>query len=156
MDFEVKEGITDKQIDQLIEYSANDESVAKFTSDRERFKNRKAFDEWQNQGREIFTLNNKSGDLMGIIWLGPKAIPEAEWKGKIDKDKYKLSFAIRIYGEARGKGLAIDFMKECLKNKKNIWLATSDDNFAAKALYSKFGFRQISEISENNKIVMVY
>lgn len=155
MDFEIKKGITDKQIDQLIEYSATDESVAKFTSDRERFKDRKAFDEWTKGDKEIFTLNNNSGDLLGIIWLGPKEIPEAQWSEEIDKDKYKLSFAIRIYGEARGKGLAIGFMKECIKNR-GIWLATSDDNFAAKALYSKFGFRQVSKASENNKIVMVY
>lgn len=155
MDFEIKKGITDKQIDQLIEYSATDESVAKFTSDRERFKNREAFDEWKKIDKEIFILTNKDGDLLGIIWLGPKEIPDAEWKEKIDKDKYKLSFAIRIYGEARGKGLAIDFMKGCIKNK-GIWLATSDDNFAAKALYSKFGFRQVSEADNKNKIVMIY
>ena len=46
-------------------------------------------------------------------------------------------------------------LKKCVKNK-GIWLVTSDDNFAAKALYSKFGFRQVSEVSENDKIVMVY
>ena len=155
MDFEVKKGITDKQINQLIEYSASDESVDKFTSDKERFKNREAFDEWIKGGKEIFTLTNENGDLLGIIWLGLKEIPEADWREKIDRDKYRLSFAIRIYGEARGKGLGIDFMKKCIKNR-GIWLATSDDNFAAKALYSKFGFRQVSEASENNKIVMVY
>lgn len=155
MDFEIKKGITDKQIDQLVEYSLTDELVAKFTSDRERFKSREAFDEWRKGGKEIFNLTNKDGDLLGIIWLGPKEIPEAQWKEKIDKSKYKFSFAIRIYGEARGKGLAIDFMKECIKNK-GIWLATSDDNLAAKALYSKFGFRQVSEASKDNKIVMIY
>lgn len=155
MDLEIKKGINNKQIDQLIEYSAKDESVAKFTSDRERFESRQAFDEWQKGGKEIFTLANKNGDLMGIIWLGLKEMPQAEWREKIDKDSYKLSFAIRIYGEARGKGLALDFMKKCIKNK-GIWLATSDDNLAAKALYSKFGFRQVSDPSEDNKIVMIY
>jgi len=48
MEFEIKKGILDKQIDQLIEYSLNDESVGKLTSDRERFKNRQAFEKWQD------------------------------------------------------------------------------------------------------------
>lgn len=155
MDFEVKKGITDKQIDQLIEYSTIDESVAKFTSDKKRFKNREAFNEWQNKGREIFTLNNKNGDLMGIIWCGLKVLPERNYQIKIDLDKYKYSFAIRIYGEARGKGLSIDFMKECLKTN-GVWLEVSDDNLVAKALYFKFGFRQVSDANKENKIIMLH
>jgi ribosomal protein S18 acetylase RimI-like enzyme len=46
-------------------------------------------------------------------------------------------------------------MKENLK-QKGVWLETSDDNLAAKALYSKFGFRQISQPDLHNKIVMIY
>lgn len=148
MGFEIKKGILDKQIDQLIEYSLTDESVGKFTSDRERFKNRQAFEKWQQKGREIFTLNNKNNDLVGIVWTGLK-------EKQIDSKKYNKTLAIRIYGEARGKGLALGFMKNCIK-EKGYWLETSDNNLAAKALYSKFGFKEVSDVDENGKIIMVY
>jgi hypothetical protein len=46
-------------------------------------------------------------------------------------------------------------MKKSLK-ERGIWLKISDDNLAAKALYFKFGFRQVSEPDENNKIIMVF
>jgi len=147
MEFEIKKGILDRQIDQLIEYSLNDESVGKFTSDRERFKNRQAFEEWQQKGREIFTLNNNN-NLVGIVWTGLK---EKQIGGK----KYNKTFAIRIYGEARGKGLALGFMRSCIK-EKGYWLETSNDNLAAKALYSKFGFKEVSKVDENGKIIMIY
>lgn len=148
MNIKFKKGISEKQIDQLIEYSLSDESVNKFTSDRERFKDRQAFNEWKNKGREIFTLNNENDDLVGIIWTGPKEM-------QIGDKKYNKTFAIRIYGEARGKGLSLGFMKNCIL-EKGYWLETSDDNLAAKALYFKFGFKQVSQPDENNKIIMIF
>ena len=149
MEFEIKKGILDKQIDQLIEYSLTDESVGKFTSDRERFKDRQAFNEWQQKGREIFTLNNKNNDLVGIIWIGQKV-------KEISNKNYYNTFAIRIYGEARGKGLGLDFMKKAIGNKKGIWLECSADNLPAGSLYKKFGFKQVTEADETGKIIMVY
>lgn len=154
MDFKIRKGILDKQINQLIEYSLVDESVGKFTSDKERFKNRESFFKWKEKGREIFTLNNENDDLLGIIWMGLKGLPERNYQIEIDPKKYKFSFAIRIYDEARGKGLAIKFMRQCLK-KNGVWLEVSDDNLAARSLYSKFGFKQVSETDNNNKIIMV-
>lgn len=155
MIIEFKKGLSSKQIDQLIDYSLTDDAVAKFTSDRERFKDREAFAKWKEKGREIFTLTNENDDLLGIIWLGIKKLPERNYLEKVDSEKYQSSFAIRIYGEARGKGLSLDFMKDCLK-MDGVWLEVSDDNLAAKSLYGKFGFRQVSEVDENNKIIMIY
>lgn len=154
MNLEIKEGITDKQIDKLIEYSLNDESVAKFTSDKERFKNKESFFEWKNKGRKIYTLTN-DGDLLGIIWLGKKGLPMGKYLENINFDKYKWTFAIRIYGEARGKGLGLDFMRKVIK-KHGIWLECSADNLPAQALYKKFGFRLITEADENNKVILIY
>jgi len=148
MDFKIEKGISEKQIDQLLEYSLLDESVNKFTSDRERFKDRQAFNEWRKKGREITVMTNDDGDLLGIFWEGFKEMP-------LGDKKYNKTFAIRIYGEARGKGLSLGFMENCMK-EKGYWLETSDDNLAAKALYSKFGFKQVGEVDKDNKIIMIF
>lgn len=155
MDINWNKGINDKQIDQLIEYSQRDENIGKFTSDKERFKNREAFEEWTKKKRTVFTLSDTLGNLLGIIWLGPKPLPTRKYQTKVDSGKYQTSFAIRIYGEARGKGLALDFMKRSI-DTEGIWLEVSEENIAAKSLYSKFGFCQVSQPDENNKIIMIY
>jgi len=148
MDFKFRTGITEKQIDQLIEYSLTDESVGKFTHDKERFGDRKAFDEWTKKGRKITVMTNDNGDLLGIFWDGFMEMP-------LGDKKYNKTFAIRIYGEARGKGLALGFMKNCIKGK-GYWLETKDENVAAKGLYNKFGFKQVSDSDEKGEIVMIY
>jgi len=148
MNIKFQKGISEKQIGQLIEYSSTDELVGKFTHDRERFGSREAFGEWLKKGRDIKVMTNDKGDLLGIFWYGFKEMP-------LGDKNYDTTFAIRIYGEARGKGLGLDFMKKSLK-ERGIWLKISDDNLAAKALYFKFGFRQVSEPDENNKIIMVF
>jgi hypothetical protein len=143
-----KKGIEDKQIDQLIEYSLTDEAVGKFTHDKERFGSREAFDEWLKKGREITVMTNNNGDLLGIFWDGTKEMPSGD-------KKYNKTFGIRIYGEARGKGLSLGFMQKCIK-EKGYWLETNDKNVVAKKLYAKFGFKQVGGPDEKDEIVMVY
>lgn len=148
MDIKFKKGITKKQIDQLIEYSLVDEMVGKFTHDRDRFKDRKSFDEWIKKGRTITVMTNNKGDLLGIFWEGLKEMP-------LGDKKYNKTFAIRIYGEARGKGLALGFMQRCIKGK-GYWLETNDKNEVAKKLYTKFGFKRVGDVNENGEVVMIY
>ena len=148
MEIIYREGILEKQIDQLIEYSKTDESVQRFTADAERFKDRKAFNDWKSKGRKIFTLSDEKDNLLGIIWIGQKEI-------EVGDKKYDKTFAIRIYGEARGKGLALDFMKKSVK-EKGIWIECSADNLPAQALYKKFGFELVSKPDKNNKVILVY
>jgi len=149
----VQQGIIDCQIDQLIEYSHTDPNVKKFTSDPTRFQNRNTFNKWLEQGRLIYTLIDKQNNLLGIIWFGQKEPP-------IQMDA-NFTFAIRIFGPARGQGLSQIFMKtafvDLLKNQAKskitgFWLETSVDNFAAIHTYEKFGFKKIDQ--KENKIVM--
>lgn len=135
---EIKVGLSEKNIRQLIDYANNDEVIKKNTSDGKRFKDRESFEEWLKKGRKIYSLVNENADLMGISWFG------AEGEG--------FTFGIRIYGEARGKGLGYGFLKETIDLymkeeeyqkaiNKDFWLETSKDNIAAIKIYEKLGFK---------------
>lgn len=147
----IQQGILDCQIDQLIEYSHTDSETKKFTSDQTRFADKKSFLTWQQQGRIIYTLIDYQQNLLGIIWFGQKDPP-------IDI-KANFTFAIRIYGSARGQGLSQEFIqtafKDLLGNQKEsyitgFWLETSVDNSSAIHVYQKFGFKTVSLIDGKN------
>jgi ribosomal protein S18 acetylase RimI-like enzyme len=155
----IAEGITSAQINELVLYSLNDPFVATFTSDRNRFQNIQSFENWSKQGRSIYVLTNENEALLGVIWFGEKGIPAS------GLSSYGITFAIRLYGEARGKGLAVKFMEEAFERyretenyymaeNKGIWLEVSSNNIAAIKAYEKFGFQKIMD-SEQEKILMI-
>jgi len=146
-DFVFKHGITDSQIDELIYFANNDPQIIAYTSDKTRFANRQAFNSWVNRRKPIiYSLSNKKNNLCGLIWF--------EKDNSIDG--YEYTFAIRLYADARGKGLSLDFMNQSFDDlkPKSVWLKCSADNLPAASLYKKFGFIQISEPDSNNKIIM--
>lgn len=154
-DIFIKQGISDCQIYQLIEYSHTDPEVKKFTSDSTRFKDLLSFKKWLAQGRIIYTLSDINQNLLGIIWFGQKNPPT--------KISANFTFAIRIYGPARGKGLSQNFIKtaftDLLQNQKHsqitgFWLETSIDNFAAIHTYEKFGFKKI-DLADDRQIMFL-
>lgn len=150
----VQQGILDCQIHQLIEYSHTDLDVQKFTSDSTRFKDLHSFKNWLIQGRIIYTLTDKNKNLLGIVWFGQKEPP-------VDI-KANFTFAIRIYGSARGQGLSQEFMKIAFNDLQNktektkitgFWLETAINNLAAIHTYEKFGFKKVGQ--KENSLVMV-
>lgn len=163
----IQPGITEKQIDQLIKHTNSDEIIHKYTFDLQRFKNKQDFLGWKEKNRTIYTLTNSPGDLLGIVWFGPKEIPKDKiYIHKIQQNDYSITFAVRIYKKARGKGLAKNFILECFNkyneseeftklDKKKIWLETYAGNLPAVHIYHKFGFEQVTEPDENNKVIMV-
>ena len=163
----VKKGITARQTKQLIKYSNSDPEIIRNTSDNLRFRNLKSFNLWRGRKkRKTFTLTSKKGDLLGIIWFGMKPLPKARYSytGKIPRKG--LTFSIRIYSPARGRGLSYMFYKEAYKHFKTddrykkdksrlFWIEASKNNKSALSLYKKIGFVQASEPSKEGKIVMV-
>jgi GNAT superfamily N-acetyltransferase len=154
-DIFVQQGILDCQTDQLIEYSYTDSEIQKFTSDKTRFADKNSFHQWLLKGRIIYTLTDKDKNLLGIIWFGQKNPP-------LEGIKANFTFAIRIYGPARGQGLSQEFMKITFKDllinqpKSHItgfWLETGNDNLAAIHTYQKFGF--ISVFQKDGKNIMI-
>lgn len=149
-----KKGITQKQIRQLIAYSNSDPQVMKNTNDSKRFANIESFDKWMKIPREIYTLTNKNDELLGIVWFREQDLKS--------ESEYGITFAIRIYGKARGKGLSEDFLKKAfdeykkLRNpSKKFWLETRADNLSAINLYEKFGFKKLRDSDAGERIIMI-
>lgn len=155
MDVIFNRGITQNQVDELINYSNNDNEVKKNTNDAKRFADRKSYNNWLKIPREIYTLTNLKDELLGIVWFRTQEL----------KENYGITFAIRLYGEARGKGLSEDFLKQAFKEFKNsplykknsskkFWLETRRDNIPAIKLYEKFNFKK-TNMELNGRIVMI-
>lgn len=149
----VRKGITDKQIEQLVEYTQSDEAVRRFTSDAERFGDRESFGKWYNRGKEVYVMDDGEGNLLGLIWFS----------GEAKKPVYSHTFGLRLYGEARGKGLALGFMETVFsmfeQNNPGVtgyWLEAFDNNLPAIAVYTKFGFKKSSPPDENNRVLMLF
>jgi ribosomal protein S18 acetylase RimI-like enzyme len=155
----IYKGLAAKAKGQLLAFSQTDEAIKKFTADEQRFEDEKAFLAWRRKGRVIYTLLDEKGDLKGIIWLGKKALDLSGFRliANIEPEKYSFTFAIRLYENARGKGLAVPFMQAVLADfgQEKIWLETGRDNEAALKTYRHFGFRAIAE-NENQRILMAW
>lgn len=165
-------GITDKQIDQLIVYTNSDCEIASHTSDPIRFKNKQSFNKWKEKGRLIYVMTDRAGngDLLGMVWFGKSHLPNKIYLANLANDvkqKYGFTFAIRIYGSARGQRLSRKFMSAAFKSFKNttlfkeaknngVWLATSIDNPAAVSAYTGFGFERVTEPDKKGRIIMIY
>jgi ribosomal protein S18 acetylase RimI-like enzyme len=159
--YTIKKDLNEKQISQLIEYAATDEGL-KFTSDPKRFKDKDSFNEFSKEILAYYVLTNEEDDLMGIIWFHDLDL----YLNKETPSEYGISFAIRLYGEARGKGLALPFTEEVMADFENseeykshphkkIWLAVSPENEPAVKLYRNLGFKDLRIDETHNKLLMV-
>lgn len=157
--FKIKKGLSEKQIDQLIKFSSRDPDIGKFTSDSLRFKDRDGFDEFSTHILAYYTLVDDLENLAGIIWFDDFYVKELP-------EEYGISFAIRLYGEARGKGLALQFSEKVMEDFKKseeykthkhpkLWLSVSPENKPALSLYRKLGFKDLKLNQEYNKLLMI-
>ena len=154
-------GITDKQIDQLIEYTNTDPEIQKFTSDLTRFPDRDHFESWVGN-KDIYTLVDLEDKLLGIIWIELKEIPLENFA----KD-YGITLAVRTYGEARGQGYFNPFLEVALEHfntfhnykeisgSKGIWVSISKENTPSQRAFEKFGFRRVENETIPNRVFMV-
>ena len=75
---------------------------------------------------------------------------------KLVQSEFDTTAAIRLYGEARGKGLSRWFLDVALKRygDANYWLRTSSDNVSAIKTYEGLGFKIASAPDDENKIIL--
>lgn len=149
-DLRIETTITEAQIEELIHHSTNDQEVINKTSDATRFKDRLAFDAWFQKSPSLYVLTDKTNNLLGLVWVQKMLNPLIE-------DEFDTTAAIRLYGEARGKGLSFWFLDEALKRygDSNYWFRTSSDNVPAVKTYEKLGFRVASSPDNENKIILI-
>jgi hypothetical protein len=168
--FTFKKGINDKQINQLIHYAQTDQTVKNFTSDTKRFASRDSFEGWKKPDTIFYVLTDKEDDLAGIIWIEELPLPEFQpfqpLPSNFKNSNFNTTFAIRTYGNARGKGLSVPFTQKAftdfleaksypLKANLGMWLATSPDNFPGIASYKKSGFVELGMRKDGQKLIMI-
>ncbi len=158
MDFihgSVQRGISPRHLNQLIEYTHSDPAIKKFTSDFKRFPDEATFNKWK-EGATIYTLISKEDIFLGIIWFRPLNLP-AEFSSDLENSSdYGFTVAVRLYKEARGKGLFKPFLESAIEMfkktetyektdiKKGIWLLTDENNLQAQAAFERFGFKRVN------------
>jgi len=149
-DLRIETTMTESQIEELIHHSINDQEVVKNTSDSTRFKNREAFDTWLISEPSLYILTDTTNTLLGIAWV-------QKMSNQLIQPEFDTTAAIRLYGEARGKGLSSWFFDEALKRygHSNYWLRTSSNNVSAIKTYERLGFRVASPPDKENKIILV-
>lgn len=164
----VNEGLTNDQIDQLIHYATTDKVVGAYSSDPRRFKDREAYDNWLRKRHSIYSMVDNEGKLLGIVWFGKSSFPDIKLKSEfanLNTKSYGITFALRIYDEARGNNIAKKLTAATFTvylasedyhsaGGNGIWLETSEENVAAVKTYNTL-FTQVSDPDEKGKIVMV-
>lgn len=164
-EYPFQEGITEEQILQLIDYSCNDPLIQRFTSDGRRFGSREAFDRWLMKGRTVYTLRTTDLALAGIVWFGQEPLPTREYLMQIDPSCYGITLAMRLYAEARGKGIAEAVVHTGMTlymnseaysyiNNNSFWFETSADNNPVRKIFTRMGFFQITNPDQSEKILM--
>ena len=163
----VKRGLSKDHVKKVIYYANTDQTLKKFTSDHIRYKNLDKFKEYLKSAKPVYySLIGKGNFLAGIALFRHKDLPQKKYSKNIEAKKYGISFAIRIYGKYRGKGLSFYFMEKVFKrykktlhfkNIKNnkFWIVVSYDNLPAISTYEKFGFIRLTKPDKSGKILMI-
>lgn len=156
-------GLQPAQIDQLVTLTQTDPLIGQTTHDLERFKSVASITNWLQGSREVVVLLDPTDQLLGIVWVSQKPLPTLPVElADLNLSQYSLTFAIRLYGLARGKGLAQEFLhsalEACLQAGRftgKLWLETKATNVSAIKTYQKLGFQQIAGPDAEQEILMV-
>jgi ribosomal protein S18 acetylase RimI-like enzyme len=150
--FDVREGWSDEVAEGLVAGAREDEMRRWVPRDlAERFSDTDAANEWYERNhKRIYALAQRA-TLTGVIWYSPNSRPD------LGAD---YTFAIRMYEQARGRGLARAFMVAAQRDfaaveryEGAIWLETDADNTHARRLYEQSGYTLVSE--QSDRVTMV-
>lgn len=154
----------DAALEQQLVTKSRQPHILKFTPNDagSRFKDLATLEQrWNSQKREYVWLIGPENDLAGIIWFGPKPFPLDLKLPEHPTD----TFAIRLYENYLGKGLAKPFLEQALSIEHHrrlqqgeaplsIWGETDTTNPAAIATYDKIGFRHVDTTPDRVTMVL--
>lgn len=163
----IREGLSEKHIEQLVTFANTDSAIAEQTSDPKRFKDHEAYNKWLEKERSIYSLTDNEGNLLGIVWFGRSSFPDVKLRQEftnLDPSTYRVTFALRVFDQARGKNIAKKLTAAAITaylssaeykaTGGGIWLETSENNVAAVKTYHPL-FTQVSDADDKGRIVMV-
>lgn len=138
--FHVYSDWNDQLASEMVEASTETAIITTTPRDHlERFSNPDTAQQWfEKTERSIYSLRSSLG-LAGIFWLSTEPYRSAE-----------QTIAIRLYDQARGKRLAIDFAKTALYHNErwlghttDTWLETGVTNLTAQHTFERLGYNPI-------------
>jgi len=163
--YNIVSGINDNQVVELIQLTQSDTALASTSDWRKpdgapgRFSSLDSYQDWFHEGKFNYTLIDPSHNLVGISWFSydPQTTSGAT---------YGFTFGLRLYGSARGIGLAKPFSRTVSNHffassdyldspHRGIWLRTGSDNLAAIKTYESLGYRKVKDAEIEGKITMV-
>lgn len=117
----------------------------------QRFPTLEAAEQWHDSHERIVYGLFHAVELSGLIWYNKAPLPSH------DAD---VTFAIRLYDGARGKGLGRPFLEATEVDYREqtdydgpIWLSTALDNTVAQSLYLRTGYQPVAERDE--RLIMI-
>jgi hypothetical protein len=148
--------LDDDYAEQLIERTLDrhDEQLRIMTRDHLRFSTHDQLEHWLRGDHSALCLQDVSGTLFGILWIGPKLMPV--------RDDYldprfsrgegpDVTLAIRLYGAARGRHMSLAFAEHAIERlvacgsaSNGLWFETRVENRATRALAAHYGFKEVS------------
>ncbi len=163
--FYIHPGITQDQVRQLIAITEAEKDPISLDGDEQRFTSLELYKAWKQKNRSIYALTdslNNEGDLYGIFWAGKKTLPDrTDYLESLDPNFYQHTYAFRLYGAARGKGLSHPVLSFCMGNyignqtlPIGAWLEVSGLNQAALRMDQRMGYRVVSGVNEEGRLIM--
>lgn len=140
----------------LLDFSKNDPLIGENTGDTTRFATPAKLHEWLSGERImcVLTPQAKPDEMVGLIWFSREPWPLAVGD---QATKHSLwTFAIRLYGAARGQRLSSPFMQKAFAyfQQKHpdevVWLSTKSTNQISQKIYTRFGFTKVAEQDERS------
>lgn len=162
--FYIHYGLTPKQIRELIAYTRVETDPIKLDGDNNRFMSLEQYEVWKQKERIVYALTNSEdeGVLMGIFWAGRKELPvRVDYTEYLDPQFYQHTYAFRLYGSARGKGLSHAVLESCMADYTRkftlplgSWLEVNGSNPAALRMDQKMGYRVVSGLNDRGMQIL--
>lgn len=163
--FYIHRGLIPKHEDQLIVYTQSETDPVNLDNDQDRFMTREKLEIWKRKGRTVYVLTDRfdeDGDLRGIFWAGEMLLPEREdYTEPLDRETYRYTYAVRLYGSAKGEGLSHEFLSECIGDYRSgltrpggFWVEVNVLNPRALHMDQKMGLKIVSPPDDKGQIVL--